>query len=51
MLNQRMNMKPMTRFVLRPDSIVRSTDLAGPVTEFKMRLVSAFCENNANAQI
>ena len=37
-------------FVLRPDSIVRSADLSGPVTDFKMRLVSAFCENHANAQ-
>ena len=37
-------------FVLRPDSIVRSADLSGPVTDFKMRLISAFCENHANAQ-
>ncbi len=37
-------------FVLRPDSIVRSADLAGPVIDFKMRLVLEFCENHANAQ-
>ena len=37
-------------FVLRPDSIVRSADLSGPVTNFKVGLVSAFCENNTNAQ-
>ena len=35
-----------TVFVLRPDSIVRSADLAGPVTDFKMGLVSAFCEKH-----
>ena len=39
-----------TVFVLCPNSIVRSADLAGPVTDFKMGLVSAFCENHANAQ-
>ena len=39
-----------TVFVLRPNSIVRSADLAGPVTDFKMGLISAFCENHANAQ-
>ena len=39
-----------TVFVLRPNSIVRSADLAGPVTDFKMGLVSTFCENHANAQ-
>ena len=38
-------------FVLRPDSIVRSVDLSGPVTDFKMGLVSAFCENHSNAQV
>jgi deoxyribodipyrimidine photo-lyase len=38
-----------TVFVLRPNSIVRSADLAGPVTDFKMGLVSAFCEKHANA--
>ena len=38
-------------FVLRPDSIVRSADLSGPVTDFKMRLISAFCENHSNAQV
>ena len=38
-------------FVLRPDSIVRSAVLSGPVKDFKMRLVSAFCENHANAQV
>ena len=38
-------------FVLRPDSIARSADLSGPVKDFKMRLVSAFCENHANAQV
>ena len=37
-------------FVLRPDSILRSADLAGPVTDFKMGLVLEFCENFANAQ-
>ena len=36
--------------VLRPDSMTRSADLSGPVTDFKMRLVSAFCENHSNAQ-
>ena len=36
--------------VLRPDSILRSADLAGPVTDFKMGLISAFCENHANSQ-
>ena len=39
-----------TVFVLRPNSIVRSADFAGPVTDFKMGLISAFCENHANAQ-
>jgi len=39
-----------TVFVLCPNSIVRSADLAGPVTDFKMGLVSAFCEKHANAQ-
>jgi len=38
-------------FVLRPDSIVRSADLSGPVTDFKMKLISAFCENHSNAQV
>ena len=37
-------------FVLRPDCIKRSANLAGPVADFKMGLVSAFCENHANAQ-
>ena len=37
-------------FVLRPDAVVRSADLAQPVTDFKMGLVSAFCEIHANAQ-
>ena len=37
-------------FVLRPDAVVRSADLARPVTDFKMGLVSAFCEIHANAQ-
>ena len=36
--------------VLRPDSILRSADLAGPVTDFKMGLISAFCENHLNSQ-
>ena len=40
-----------TVFVLRPDSIVRSADLAMPVKDFKMTLVSTFCENYANAQV
>jgi len=39
-----------TVFVLRPNNIVRSVDFAGPVTDFKMGLISAFCENHANAQ-
>jgi deoxyribodipyrimidine photo-lyase len=37
-------------FVLRPDAVVRSADLARPVIDFKMGLVSAFCEIHANAQ-
>ena len=36
--------------VLRPDSILRSADLAGPVKDFKMGLISAFCENHTNSQ-
>ena len=39
-----------TIFVLRPNSIVRSADLAITVTDFKTGLVTAFCENLANAQ-
>ena len=39
-----------TIFVLRPNSIVRSADLAMSVTDFKTGLVTAFCENLANAQ-
>ena len=38
-------------FVLHPDSIARSADLAVPVKDFKIRLVSAFCENHKNAQV
>ena len=38
-------------FVLRPDSIVRSAGLSRPVTNFKMRLISAFCENHSNSQV
>jgi hypothetical protein len=38
-------------FVLRPDSIVRSADLSRPVTDFKVRLISAFCKNHANAEV
>jgi deoxyribodipyrimidine photo-lyase len=37
-------------FVLRPDAVVQSADLARPVIDFKMGLVSAFCEIHANAQ-
>ena len=36
--------------VLRPDAVVQSADLARPVIDFKMGLVSAFCEIHANAQ-
>ena len=39
-----------TIFVLRPNNIVRSADLATSVTDFKTGLVTAFCENLANAQ-
>ena len=38
-------------FVLHPDSIARSADLAVAVKDFKIRLVSAFCENHKNAQV
>ena len=38
-------------FVLHPDSIARSAYLAVPVKDFKIRLVSAFCENHKNAQV
>ena len=38
-------------YVLRPDSVVRSVDIAGAVTDFKMGLVSAFCEICPDAQI
>ena len=38
-------------FVLHPDSIARSADLAVPVKDFKIRLVSAFCKNHKNAQV
>ena len=38
-------------YVLRPDSVVRSVDIAGAVTDFKMELVSAFCEICPDAQI
>ena len=37
-------------FVLRPDCIKRSANLAGPVADFKMGLVTAFCEIHTNAQ-
>ncbi len=37
-------------FVLRPNSFPRSANLSGSVIDFKMRLVSAFCENHANVQ-
>jgi len=40
-----------TVYVLRPDSVVRSVDIAGAVTDFKMGLVSAFCEICPDAQI
>ncbi len=38
-------------YVLRPDSVLRSVDIAGAVTDFKMGLVSAFCEICPDAQI
>ena len=37
--------------MLRPDCVVRSVDIAGAVTDFKMGLVSAFCEICPDAQI
>ena len=38
-------------YVLRPDSVVRSVDIAGVVSDFKIGLVSAFCEICPDAQI
>ena len=38
-------------YVLRPDSVARLVDIAGAVTDFKMGLVSAFCDICPDAQI
>ena len=38
-------------YVLRSDSVVRSVDIARAVTDFKMGLISAFCEICPDAQI
>ena len=38
-------------YMLRSDSVVRSVDIAGAVTDFKMGLISAFCEICPGAQI
>ena len=38
-------------YMLRSDSVVRSVDIAGAVTDFKMGLISAFCEICPDAQI
>ena len=52
MQSLRVFMRPMTQFLCcHPDSIARSADLAVPVKDFKIRLVSAFCENHKNAQV